>query len=345
MSRNNNYRSSRRSGRSGGRGGGRRSNTSTSRNSNTSKPKEESKKTLQDYQFNVGSAKHASEYVSSYNYIVNHIKMNYNRPGDIGKALEELEEFDFTPFEPVLKTSTNPDPNLGARENKQYEKQFEVDYAEHKKRVDLYESNKTQAEALIWNQCSSTLKSKVMSRKDYYTTVKGDPIKLLKAIKEHAMSYESTQYRMKTICDALKNMLNMKQREDESTIDYLRRFKAARDVFYSHVGKNFVFPRTVEDDKEYKDALQEYIAATDDAGREAATDKAQKARVKSMDQFLSYLFLENSDRLRFGSILSGLDTQFSLNNDQYPKTLLDAQNVVSNHKWDDAYKQKRKSEQ
>ncbi len=226
MSRNNNFRSSRRSGRSGGRGGGRRPNTS-SRSNHTSKPKEESQKTLQDYQFNVGSAKHASEYVSSFNYIVNHIKMNYNRPGDIGKALEELEEFDFTPHEPKLKTSKNKDPALQERENKQYEKQFEVDYAEHKKRVDLYKSNKTQAEALIWNQCSSTLKSKVMSRKDYYTTVKGDPIKLLIAIKEHAMSYESTQYRMKTICDALKNLLNMKQREDESTIDYLRRFKAA----------------------------------------------------------------------------------------------------------------------
>ncbi len=118
----------------------------------------------------MGSAKHASEYVASYNYIVNHIKMNYQRPGDIGKALEELGEFDFTPFQPKLKTSTAQDPAVEARENKQYEKQFEVDYAEHKKRVDMYESNKTQAEALIWNQCSSTLKSKIMSRKDYYTT-------------------------------------------------------------------------------------------------------------------------------------------------------------------------------
>ena len=54
------------------------------------------------------------------------------------------------------------------------------------------------------------------------------------------------------------------------------------------------------------------------------------------EQFLAYLYLENSDQANYGSILSGLITQQSLNNDQYPKTITEASNVLSNHMFDNA---------
>ena len=86
------------------------------------------------------------------------------------------------------------------------------------------------------------MKSKLQARPEF-VTIEKNPITLLVAIKQHALSYESTQYRMKTILEAIRNYVNLKQKEDESHLEYLKRSKAAEDVFYSHVGSDFHFPK------------------------------------------------------------------------------------------------------
>ena len=64
--------------------------------------------------------------------------------------------------------------------------------------------------------------------------------------------------------------------------------------------------------------------------------------------FLAYLYLENSDKLKYGLMVKHLSTQFLHKQDQYPKTITDANNVLSNHRYDQAYhdaKKNRKSSQ
>ena len=56
-----------------------------------------------------------------------------------------------------------------------------------------------------------------------------------------------------------------------------------------------------------------------------------------MDEFHGFLFMDNSDRSKYGTLLSGLETQHNLGNDQYPKTLVDAHTVLANHTFDKAY--------
>ena len=318
----------------GGRGGSSRKSSSKPSSTTT-------KKTLADHVFYVGSAKQASDFVTVSNYILNYIRINFEKGDDIATALESLEEFDFTPDAPVIKSSTATDEAKKAKENRQFDKEYEVEYAAHNNRVIKYKENKSAAAALLWKQCASLMKSKIQSRPNYDTEIKGDPIKLLEAIKQHALSYESTQYRMKTICDALKSVVNLKQREDESSIDYLKRYKAAWDVFYSHVGKNFCFPRVVEEDPYYATASTK-LASTDLDVTKEGHQEIHELKKSTMDAFRGYLYLENADRARYGSILSGLDSQFSLENDQYPKTLVAAQNVMQNHTYDPEYKNRKK---
>ena len=161
------------------------------------------------------------------------------------------------------------------------------------------------------------MKSKVQSRTEYETDIKGNPIKLLDAIKQHAMNYESTQYQMKTISDATKTLFNLKQHDGESIVDYLKRFKAARDVFISHVGREFTFPVLVKDDKDYAAAMEILWSSrsTPEEKAEAQTAVNKICKDKT-DQCLAYLHLENTDRSKFGSILSGLDAQCSLGDPQ-----------------------------
>ena len=52
--------------------------------------------------------------------------------------------------------------------------------------------------------------------------------------------------------------------------------------------------------------------------------------------------MENADRTKYGSLLSGLATQYSLGQNQYPQTVEEATNVLSNHKFDQAYYDNKK---
>ena len=132
------------------------------------------------------------------------------------------------------------------------------------------------------------------------------------------------------------------------TID---RFKAARDVLLSHVGKNFHFPRLAEDTTDYADqcATIKDRNATDKQKEEAAK-KMLEIQTDIMEEFYSYLFLENADKAKYGSIQKGMDTHYVQRKDldekhQYPKDLASAQEIIRMHCYDPGYKDKKKNKQ
>jgi hypothetical protein len=51
---------------------------------------------------------------------------------------------------------------------------------------------------------------------------------------------------------------------------------------------------------------------------------------------LAYAYLDNADQSKYGSILTGLNTQQTLGNEQYPKTITYANSMLSNHRLDNA---------
>ena len=65
------------------------------------------KKTLADHIFNVGKAQDASDsdYVTNSKFIIRHIQTDYNKGGDITKALRDEKHIDFSLTEPRLKIS------------------------------------------------------------------------------------------------------------------------------------------------------------------------------------------------------------------------------------------------
>jgi hypothetical protein len=71
-------------------------------------------------------------------------------------------------------------------------------------------------------------------------------------------------------------------------------------------------------------------------------DRYNKTNIKLRDkfceqafsQFMAYLYLNNADKAKHGSIMTGLNTQQSLSNYQYPKSITKSNNVLSNHRFD-----------
>ena len=78
------------------------------------------KKTLADYVFYIGSAKQASDYVVTSQYILNHIRKTFEHGDDIADALEAQQKPDFDDWMPALRISSAENEAQRAAEGAQY---------------------------------------------------------------------------------------------------------------------------------------------------------------------------------------------------------------------------------
>jgi hypothetical protein len=111
----------------------------------------------------------------------------------------------------------------------------------------------------------------------------------------------------------------VQQKENESLQDYTRRFKTTREILESHLGGPLILTKFVKTMKDY-DPL-------DSKPTEDCIKRASK-------QLFAFLYLENLDQAKYGSLLKGLNSQKSLGHDQYPRLLSESNNVLSNHRFD-----------
>ena len=191
----------------GGRGKGRGFNR---RRFNSIKKPEKEKKSLKDYNYYLGSSKQASDFESTTEFIINHVKKTDNHSRDIAEALKTLEPVDQANWAPELQVSVIPGDDADANrcraaEDRQYEIMFKEDLSRYRKRVDDYEDNLVKAYALIWERCTKTMQNKISNTKDFETNIYDDPIELLKEIKKNALNYQEYKYDMAIIADAFCN--------------------------------------------------------------------------------------------------------------------------------------------
>jgi hypothetical protein len=149
---------------------------------------------------------------------------------------------------PRLLQSTVIDPDDKIREEQQFLILYEAEIKRFVDRKATYETNLDKAYALLWAQCNKSLQNKILSRTDYETVIKGQPIKIIKAIEEFSMSFLEHQYDAVIVLDAVKNFLTIKQKDEEDLVDYTRRFKSSRDVMESHMGGKIKFVKLAEED-------------------------------------------------------------------------------------------------
>ncbi|KAL7571234.1 hypothetical protein ACA910_008892 [Epithemia clementina (nom. ined.)] len=159
------------------------------------------------------------------------------------------------------------------------------------------------------------MQMKIESRKDFISTIEKEAIELLKAIREHALNYQNNKYEMTVILNALRTLVTLKQREDEGLQDYTRRFKTCRDVLESHIGGPIELTKVVKAESGYdRSKHEEFVKII-------------------FERFMTYVYIDNADKNKYGSLLTGLATQHSLGNNQYPTEIVEATSVLSNHRF------------
>jgi hypothetical protein len=302
-------------GHRGGRGG--RGGRSTP---NTSTKETKKKKSIEDYFFYVGSSKQASDFETTSEFLVNYVKKTFDRGNDVAEAPRTLTPEDTELWKPALQFSTATEDTKSKQENRQHELEYKANLDEFMRRKRSYDDNLFKAYALIWERCAKAMQNKIMARSNFEAAeIYNDPIKLLNAVKEHALNYQETRYEMSIISDAFRALFNLQQKESESLQDYTRRFKTAREILESHLGGQIVLTKFARTMPKY-----------DQNNAEANTECIENAS----EQLFAFLYLKNADQDKYGSLLKGLNSQKSLGHDQYPRMVTEANNVLSNHRFD-----------
>ena len=128
-------------GRGAGRGRGQRNTFNRfnkgKQNSNSNNPR----KGLTDYIYTLG--KQSVDYEIVTKFLILHIRKNFNNGDDIGNALENLQEVQFT--SPTLVMSSSEDRDMKLREDKQNDMIFEAKLAIFLKQEETYRTNKGKA--------------------------------------------------------------------------------------------------------------------------------------------------------------------------------------------------------
>jgi hypothetical protein len=102
------------------------------------------------------------------------------------------------------------------------------------------------------------------------------------------------QYPLTSMSDALGRLINAKQQESESLLDWVKRFKELRDVAKSHLGNKF---------------LDEFVEHQTDYNADLVTDEKRKELKKTANaKWMSLLLLRGSDPNKYGSLVKGISS-------------------------------------
>ena len=234
-----------------------------------------------------------------------YIAKNVKNPGDMMSITEELKAPEVP--KPTSITKAEADDPLTFT-------LWKEEVSEYSKRKGVIQQNVKAIFAVIWGQCSESMKDKIKSMAEYQTKMlEGDCIWLLKGIKGIMMRFEGQRSLFLSLGDAEHNLAIFKQGPDMSLAAYKTEFENLVDVFEHYGGLIGAYPALqILVDKKFTDTL----------------DRAKHAR----NQKLAMDFLNGADRHRFGTLWADLENQFARNNNQYPADLTEAYSMLVSYK-------------
>ena len=188
-------------------------------------------------------------------------------------------------------------------EQEGYDILYTAEVQNYMDRKNTLETNLGRAYALFLSTyCNGMMQHCIEEHPDFESTIQNDPIELLEAIKIVMHDPIRAKYPYASLTEALMRTLNIKQLEHKSLIDYMKRFKQSRDVLKSHIGGDIL--------NKFIENLPEY--------RHGTMGEQCEMKTEAFGRWMAYMMIRNSDQAKYGSLLNGMVSQFSMNNNQYP---------------------------
>jgi hypothetical protein len=311
-----------RRGSNGGRGAGGRwtpRGGRTSTNSNQAEMK---------FAPHVQGKPQSATYATVKDAIVQNVQKNFRDGHDVARSLEELQVIDLAQEEPQREMSKKENPDEKSTDKDGFNIKYQEELRQFMERKNNLRQGMSKAYSLIYSSfCTKVMQSRIEAHPEFEAKIKNDPIALLMVIKTLMHDPVRAHYPMASMTEALTRFLNVKQLENESLMDYVKRFKQLRDVAKSHLGSGLL--------NKFIEQTEDYQKAEQDKTKEALKDGAFSA-------WCAYLLIRGSDQSKYGSLTKHFVTQYSLGQDQYPKTIEAATDALSAHKPDAKFHENQK---
>jgi len=187
---------------------------------------------------------------------------------------------------------------------------------EHVKRSQMLRSNLATVYAVIWGQCSETMRAKLKSHDEYSERSEAnDCYWILKQIKAITLQFDERTNGFISLLNARTSFLNCRQGQTQSADAYMEALKGWADTIEycgGTVAENFTLvPATAPD----------------------GTTRTQAQRTTmARDQTLAIAFIRGVDPTRYGTLVTDLSNQYAMGIDNYPSDLTSAYGLVVNYK-------------
>jgi hypothetical protein len=228
------------------------------------------------------------------------------------KFAEDLAPlFAETMTEPAIAMPDDPGPNPSRAADMIYTEKVK----QFVKREGILLSNKATLHAVIWGQCSETMKARVKSLAGYKArTEDNDCFWVLKQIKAITLKFDEKRNDILSLLDARCSLLNCRQLEDQPVDVYKETLKGWADAIQFHGG-------TVA---EKIDA----VPAQDALGNVRTMVEREEI---ACEKTLAMLMIRGADTTKYGILIADLSNRFAMGRDEYPTDLAAAASMLTTY--------------
>jgi len=196
-----------------------------------------------------------------------------------------------------------------------------------KNKVALAEGNK-KLYATVWSQCTDAMRAKLEGIITHSLIAKSsDGIELIKEIRTTAYQFQHLKKAAVALHAAKRRFYLFTQRPEMSNHDYLEKFQNLVEVVETNGGN-------VGTD----DALVEEELILQKTSRADASSAVMKSAIeRGRARYLATAFLVGTDKNRYGLLVQDLENSFLQKQDRYPRTLVEAYQLICNWKHDPSH--------
>ncbi len=207
---------------------------------------------LENDTFDVGASSNPAKFSKLLKNIKNYIQKTYKDPDDIVKTIQQMKRVSLSYPGKLKKTDKeccNSNGDLDPDAFNMAVFAWKEDYKLMKLRMDKYKGNKSNAWALIYDQCLGELKNKLEETQDYDTAKSGNNVaKLMTMIRGYCCQFNLPSNEYMAIVAAIKNLFYFFQKAEQSNADYHKDFTVMLEVIeeYGSTGSMTNFPNMLK---------------------------------------------------------------------------------------------------
>ena len=239
------------------------------------------------------------------------IQKKFDKYGsDIAKSIQTGSKIDLLAYKPNRRRSTEVNEQDRLFEQSTFDMEYKSELEKYKKREEVFEENKKKAFAWIFHSyCSKEMQTQLKENSNFESAIFNDPIKLLSEIQLAMNQPRRGQFPFVMFFESWKRFVLLWQKDDEELSEFGQRVKQEMLQMTTQFGFE-IFSHAIKQTEEYKN--------------QPDSSSKKKLLGDGMETFLTIVLIQGANRKRYGDFFDVLKQRFALKQDEFPRSLENA---------------------